>query len=77
MEPLHFEVFIENTQGATTKIHLDEEKLVPLFEEVRANIAEHLDEVFSHDPNRTLRVGRLLPAAAAEALVRGEQLPAN
>ncbi len=155
MTVLEFEVFVENPQGATTKIHHDEEKLVPLFEEpvsfpypygygfvlgvqsgdgdcldvfviskdhipsgtrltcaaialleqwqnddddhdviavpidefddadsvdleeVRANITEHMDEVFSHDPNRTLRVGRLLPASAAEALVRGEDLPAD
>ena len=41
------------------------------LEEVRANIKEHMDEVFSHDPNRTLRVGELLDAAAAEALVTG------
>jgi len=153
MNKLHFEVFVENPQGATTKIHHDEEKLVPLFEEpvswpypygygfvlgvesgdgdcldvfvvsknvipsgtrltcaaialleqwqnddddhdviavpieeladadavdleeVRANITEHMEHVFSHDPNRTLRVGRLLPASAAEALVRGEKLP--
>ena len=155
MTVLEFEVFVENPQGATTKIHHDEEKLVRLFEEpvsfpypygygfvlgvqsgdgdcldvfviskdhipsgtrltcaaialleqwqnddddhdviavpidefddadsvdleeVRANITEHMDEVFSHDPNRTLRVGRLLPASAAEALVRGEDLPAD
>lgn len=155
MTVLEFEVFVENPQGATTKIHHDEEKLVPLFEEpvsfpypygygfvlgvqsgdgdcldvfviskdhipsgtrltcaaialleqwqnddddhdviavpidefddadsvdleeVRANITKHMDEVFSHDPNRTLRVGRLLPASAAEALVRREDLPAD
>jgi len=34
-----------------------------------------MSEVFSHDPNRTLRVGEFLPASAAEALVRGEPLP--
>lgn len=151
MEALRFEVFVENPQGATTKIHHDEVNLTPLFEEpvswpypyaygfvpgvlsgdgdcldvfvisaspipsgtllkcsaialleqwqneeedhdvlavpvdeldtsdsidldeVRANIDEHMREVFSHDPNRTLRVGELLPAAAAEALVRGER----
>ena len=148
MGQIEFEVFVENPQGATTKIHHDEERLVPLFEEpvswpypygygfvlgvksgdgdcldvfviskepipsgtrltcvaialleqwqnededhdviavpvsevgeadsvnleeVRANIAEHMEHVFSHDPNRTLRVGRLLPASAAEALVQ-------
>jgi inorganic pyrophosphatase len=153
MDKLQFEVFVENPQGATTKIHHDEEKLVPLFEEpvswpypygygfvlgvesgdgdcldafviskdvipsgtlltcaaialleqwqnededhdviavpidelgdsesvdlerIRANIAEHMEHVFSHDPDRTLQVGRLLPASAAEALVRGETLP--
>jgi len=153
MDPLHFEAFVENPQGATTKVHHDEEKLVPLFEEpvswpypyaygfvigvlsgdgdcldvfviskndipsgtqltcaaialleqwqneeedhdviavpvdelddasnidleeIRRNITKHMAEVFSHDPNRTLRVGELLPASAAEALVRGETLP--
>lgn len=153
METLRFEVFVENPQGATTKIHHDEEKLIPLFEEpvswpypyaygfvlgvesgdgdcldvfviskdpipsgtrmtccaialleqwqnededhdviavpsdefdqagdidleeVRRNITEHMGKVFSHDPNRTLRVGELLPASVAEALVRGEKLP--
>lgn len=150
LEKLQFDVFVENPQGATTKTHHDEEKLVPLFEEpvswpypygygfvigveggdgdsldvfviskeaipkstrltcsaialveqwqnddedhdviavpvdeladadsinleqVQANIEEHMAHVFSHDPNRTLRVGRLLPAEAAEALIRGE-----
>ena len=153
MEPLRFNVFVENPQGATTKIHHDEEKLVPVFEEsvswpypyaygfvpgvvsgdgdcldvfvissdpipsgtqltcsaialleqwqndeedhdvlavpsdelqhartidldeVHRKITEHIGEVFSHDPDRTLRVGELLPASAAEALVRGEKLP--
>ena len=153
METLRFDVFVENPQGATTKIHHDEEKLVPLFEEpvswpypyaygfvlgvesgdgdcldvfvisndpipsgtrmtcsaialleqwqnddedhdvlavpsdeleqadaidleeVRRKITKHIGEVFSHDPDRTLRVGKLLPASAAEALVRGEKLP--
>lgn len=153
MGPLRFEVFVENPQGATTKIHHDEEKLVPIFEEpvswpypyaygfvlgvmsgdgdcldvfvlsddpiqsgtrmtcsaialleqwqnddedhdviavpvdefdradaidldeVRRNITKHVSEVFSHDPNRTLRVGAFLPASAAEALVRGKALP--
>ena len=153
MEALRFDVFVENPQGATTKIHHDEEKLVPLFEEpvswpypyaygfvlgvesgdgdcldvfvisndpipsgtrmtcsaialleqwqnddedhdvlavpsdeleqadaidleeVRRKITKHIGEVFSHDPDRTLRVGELLPASAAEALVRGEKLP--
>ena len=45
------------------------------LEEVRRKITEHIGEVFSHDPDRTLRVGELLPASAAETLVRGEQLP--
>jgi inorganic pyrophosphatase len=45
------------------------------LEEVRRRITEHIGEVFSHDPDRTLRVGALLPASAAEALVRGEELP--
>ncbi len=150
MELLRFDVFVENPQGATTKIHHDEETFEPLFEEpvswpypygygfvpgvesgdgdcldvfvisdnqipsgikltcvaialleqwqnddedfdvlavpvdeldqaesidleeVRKKITKHMDEVFSHDPNRTLRVGELLPASAAEALVRGE-----
>ena len=152
MAKLEFEVFVENPQGATTKTHHDEEKLVPLFEEpvswpypygygfvlgveggdgdsldvfvisqreiprstrmtcvaialleqwqnddedhdviavpldeadaadevdldeVEANIRQHMQEVFSHDPNRTLRVGRMLGADAAERLVRGEAL---
>lgn len=152
LEPLQFEVFVENPQGATTKIHHDEEKLVPLFEEpvswpypygygfvlgvasgdgdcldafvlskdhipsgtrltcaaialleqwqnndddhdviavpiqeladaqtidldeVVREITTHMDEVFSHDPSRTLRVGNLRPASDAEALVRGESL---
>jgi len=152
MEPVRFDVFVENPQGATTKIHHDEEKLTPLFEEpvsfpypyaygfvpgvmsgdgdcldvfvissepipsgtkmtcvaialleqwqneaedhdilavpvdeleqadaidldeVRNNITEHMDEVFSHDPDRTLRVGDLRPASAAHALLRGERL---
>lgn len=150
MEPLQFDVFVENPQGATTKIHHDEETFVPLLEEpvswpypygygfvigvesgdgdcldvfvisknhiasgtrltcsaialleqwqnddddhdviavpvdeledadsidlaeVVREITKHMDEVFSHDPNRTLRVGDLLPASAAEALVRGK-----
>lgn len=150
MEKLRFEVFVENPAGATTKIHHDEERLVPLFEEkvswpypyaygfvlgvpsgdgdcldvfvisdnaipsgtrltcvavalleqwqnededhdvlavpvdeidkadsidleeLRRNISTHISEVFSHDPNRTLRVGELLPASAAEALVSGK-----
>ena len=148
MEKLQFDVFVENPQGAMTKIHHDEEKLVPLFEEpvswpypyaygfvigveggdgdsldvfvisenpipsgtrmtcvaialleqwqnededhdviavpfdeigdadnidleeVRANITKHMSEVFSHDPNRTLRVGEFLDASVAERLVR-------
>lgn len=45
------------------------------LEEVRRKITKHIGEVFSHDPDRTLRVGELLPASAAEALVRGEKLP--
>lgn len=147
MKKLRFDVFVENPQGATTKVHHDEEKLVPLFEEpvswpypygygfvigvasgdgdcldvfvvsdkpiaggtrltcvaialleqwqnddedhdviavpadeldqaehidldeVRRKISKHIDEVFSHDPGRTLRVGELLPASAAEALI--------
>ncbi len=147
MDKVEFEVFVENPQGATTKIHHDEEKLVPLFEEpvswpypygygfvigvpsgdgdcldvfvvsekpkaavtrmtcvaialveqwqnededhdviavpidevdragevdleeVRSRISKHIDEVFSHDPERTLRVGQVLPASAAEALI--------
>lgn len=153
LETLQFDVFVENPQGATTKIHHDEEKLVPLFEEpvswpypyaygfvvgvesgdgdcldvfvisndpipsgtrltccaialleqwqnddedhdviavpsdeleqadgidldeVRRKINKHMAEVFSHDPDRTIRVGEFLPASAAEALVRGERLP--
>ena len=153
METLRFDVLVDNPQGATTNIHHDEEKLVPLFEEpvswpypyaygfvpgvvsgdgdcldvfvisndpipsgtritcsaialleqwqndeedhdvlavpsdeleqahtidldeVRRKIAEHIGEVFSHDPDRTLRVGELLPASAAEAPVRGEKPP--
>ena len=153
METLRFDVFVENPQGATTKIHHDEEKLVPLFEEpvswpypyaygfvvgvesgdgdcldvfviskdripsgtrltccaialleqwqnddedhdviavpngeleqahtidldeVRRKINKHMAEVFSHDPDRTIRVGEFLPASAAEALVRGNTLP--
>jgi len=147
-DKLVFDVFVENPQGATEKIHHDEVELTPLFsepvswpypyaygfvigvqsgdgdcldvfvlskdpipsgtrmacvaialleqwqnededhdviavpvgdygdasridlEEVRTNITKHMDEVFSHDPNRTLRVGELLSAAAAEELVR-------
>lgn len=142
-----FDVFVENPRGATTKIHHDEERLVPLFEEpvswpypyaygfvigvesgdgdcldvfvvsaspiptgtrlscvaialleqwqndnedhdviavpveefsesadidlgeVVRRIRVHMDEVFSHDPNRQLRVGELLPADRAEALI--------
>ncbi len=45
------------------------------LDEVRRNINEHMAEVFSHDPDRTIRVGEFLPASAAEALVRGEKLP--
>ena len=155
MERLRFDVFVENPQGATTKIHHDEEKLVQLFEEpvswpypyaygfvlgvesgegdcldvfviiddpipsgtrltcsaialleqwqndeedhdviavpsdefdradaidldeVRRRITTHMSEVFSHDPDRTIRVGEFLPASAAEALVRGEKLPGS
>ena len=44
------------------------------LEEVRRRITEHMGKVFSHDPDRTLRVGDFLPASAAEALVRGEKL---
>ncbi len=152
MERLQFDVFVENPQGATTKIHHDEVNLVPLheepvsypypyaygfvigvlggdgdcldafvlsnnpiasgtrmtcqaiglleqwqnddedhdvlavpideldsadeidIEEVQKIITAFMAEVFSHDPNRTLRVGEMLPASTAEALVRGEGL---
>ena len=37
--------------------------------EVAAGIREHMEKVFAHDPSRTLRVGRLLPAASAEELI--------
>lgn len=152
MEKLQFEVFVENPAGATTKIHHDEENLLPLFEEpvswpypyaygfvigvesgdgdcldvfvisentipsgtrmtcvaialleqwqnedddfdviavpveevadadgieldeVQSKISKHISEVFSHDPGRVLRVGEMLPASAAEKLVRGEKL---